>query len=367
MTTIASGYLGDGKSREASETIRAAFFLRLLSSALISCILFAAAGLISEKAFHSPRLEPLLKIASLGVLTTSVFNYFKYALWAHQSFKKYFTLMVLTDSGKLFAVLALTAAGYLTTLSATLVYSLAPLIGAVPALAHFNKKLFPKEKILPGMIGRLLKYSKWLFLSETCKTAVSSFDLFIIAHILGSNAAGQYGLASNLMYLFPIFLISLRAALMPHMARFSQKEQFIKYIRRSLTYSLWLGLGLLPLLFFSKHLILFFFGSRYINSVHVFNILLVVNIISPVMTTLYTALQALYKPFILAMLDLIRLLAMIIGAIIATQRFGLTGPPFVLLFINIATLAYLLQYLLRLLQRKDITFGPKRSADLVEN
>lgn len=354
MTSLASLYLRDNKTNEADRLIRTTFYLRLSISAILSLVLFGSADFLSLKVFHSPQLGSLLKIGSVGVFSTSLFNYFKSVLWTKQNFKKYSVLIVLTDALKLLAVASLLSLGLLSPLTAAVVYSLTSLLGAVAAYWHYRNILVLPDKVHAPFVRRLFTQSKWILASDAAKTVLSSFDLFIIACILGSRAAGRYGLASNLIYIFPILLSSLRAVLIPHVSRFSDTAQFKKYINKSLTYSLLLGAMMLPLFFFSKPAILFFFGARYSETPPVFNALLLVYMFTPLLTALNATFYALGRPNILALLDLTRLTLMITGATLLTPHMGLMGPPVVLFFLNASSIAFLLFRLSGLLEKQPV-------------
>lgn len=349
MTALSSLHLKEGQNALSHDLERTAFALRLASSALLGLVLFAAAEPVATRVFASHELIPLFKTASAGVFAASLFNFFKSFLWTHQDFKRAFTFQIVTDIGKFSAILALLWSGKLDIHSAAIAYAATPFIGVLLALKHSGRRLIVFAPLPAAAIKKLISYSKWIFVSEACRTAISSLDLFIVAHLLNKGAAGIYGLAANLMYIFPIFIGSLRSVLIPHIARFSSAAQFKNHIKKTLRYSMLLNVMLVPLLFVSKPVFSSFLGGRYSAASGVFNALLLVNMILPLLTTLHSTLYALKKPRVMAGGDLTRLFVIGTGCWFLTPRLGLLGPPCALFFVNAAYALFLWLYVSRLL------------------
>lgn len=349
MTALSSLHLKEGRHTVSRDLERAAFALRLVSSALLGLFFYFAATPVSVRVFSNPELIPLFKAASAGVFAASILNYFKSLLWTHQDFKRAFTVQIASDIGKFTAILALLSYEKLDITSAAAAYAAAPFIGILLALKHFKNHLLPLASLSVVSIKKLVSFSKWIFISEACRTIISSLDILIVAHILNKSAAGVYGLAANLMYIFPIFIGSLRSVLIPHISRFSNAAQFKNHIKKTLRYFSLLNVLLLPLLFISKPAFSILFGGRYSGASGVFNGLLIVNMVLPFMTSLHSTLYALKKPQVMAAGDLIRLFVIGAGCWFFIPRLGLLGPPCALFLVNAAYALFLLLYISRLL------------------
>ena len=362
MMKFASSHIRDGQPDKAAEVVKTTLWLRLLAAVFLAVLIYVAAGPLSLMIFHSLKMAMLLRVTALGVLAASLFTNYKTVLWTYQLFKKFFFVQILTDSSRFVAVVLFAAAGLITPGVAVIAYCLSFFLGVSLTRREIWSKIIPAGKIRSEIIFKMLAYSKWIFLSDVCRMLTSAIGLFIVAHSLGSKAAGLYGLATTMTYLFPIIVTSLKAVLVPRVSRFSDRARFKRYIQRSLQMSSLAGIALLPLIFFSQDLIRFFFGIKYAAAAPIFNILLLASIFSTIHLAIYAALYALNRPFIIGIVDIIKLIAMTLGIYLYISPLGIMAPPIMLLIVNWAGLVFHIFYISRLLDAKDIVFDFDRQA-----
>jgi O-antigen/teichoic acid export membrane protein len=175
--------------------------------------------------------------------------------------------------------------------------------------------------------------------------------IFMLAKMSGSEAAGIYGLALSLTYIFPILIDSLRTVLLPEVSRFRQLQQFETYLSKSLRISLFAGIAVIPLLFFSRKIILLLFGPRYAACTEIFNLLLLSYIASMINNIIQTALHSMKRPHIVAIANLAKLTLIILGSYLLIPRVGVIAPAILSLAGNIFTLGLLSAYIFRLIHR----------------
>jgi len=321
------------------------------------------AELLATKVFHYSSLTPLLKLAAFGILVIPTFNYLKSALNSYQLFQMGVILQIIVDFGKLSTVLVLIFYLKMNSSAAVVAFAFTPLIGLLLGFGLLWQKFHDERKSIEHLFRQLFSYSKWLFVSNVSEITLPCVGIFMLAKMLSSEAAGIYGLALNFSYVFPIITYSLMSILLPEVSRFREIAQLNKYIRGSLKISLYIGMAIVPFLFFSHKIILFTFGSRYIDSVPIFNWLLLGYIMVTVSNTIRVALYSMNKPHILAMVDILRLTVMVIGCYLLIPLLGILAPAIMALIINVSVLSFFSVFIFKKIRDGDIFF---QNEDIIE-
>ena len=244
----------------------------------------------------------------------------------------------------------------MNTLAAVATFAFAPLIGLLLGFGLLWQKFFAEGKPIQNLFSQLFSYGKWLFVSNVCGTILPYVGIFMLAKMLSSESAGIYGLALRLTYIFPIITSSLMSVLLPEVSRFREISQLDKYIRGSLKISLYIGIAILPFLFFSHKIILFFFGSRYLDSVPIFNWLMLGYIVLTIKSTIRVTLLSMNTPQVLAMVDLLKLIVMVIGCYLLIPLLGILAPAIMALVVNVSALSFFSIYVFKKIREKDISF-----------
>ncbi len=356
MIRFTSSYLGANKIAESTQVLRTAFLVKIISGFIIAVMIFNTAELLSTKVFHYSSLTPLLKLAAFGVLVIPTFNYLKSVLFTYKLFQMGVILQILVDCGKLSTVLVLFFYLKMNTLAAVAAFVFTPLIGILLGFGLLWQKFFAERKPIQNLFSRLFSYSKWLFVCNVCGVTLPYVGIFMLAKMLSGEAAGIYGLALRLTYIIPIITYSLISVLFPEVSRFREIAQLDKYIRSSLKISLSIGIAFLPFLFFSHKIILFFFGLRYLDSVSVFNWLMLGYIVLIVNNTIRVTLLSMNKPQVLAIIDFLKLTVMFIGCYFLIPLLGVLAPAIMALIVNVSVLCFLSIYVFKKIREGDISF-----------
>lgn len=356
MIKFASPYLGEAKTAEATQVLRTTFLVRIFACFIFSVIIFSTAELLSTEVFHYSSLAPLLKLAAFGVFAISTLYYLKSALYTYQLFRMSVIVQNSVDFGKLSAVLVLLFYSKMNVFTAIAVFAITPLIGLLLGYGFLWKKLFSKGKQIKNIINRLFSYGKWIFVNNVCMLTLNYVGIFMLAKMLSSEAAGIYGLALNLTHIFPIINTSLASVLLPKVSRFRKMAQFENYIKGSLKVLFVLVILIIPFLFFSHKIILLFFGFRYVDSVPVFNLLLLGFITNTVGITIRVALFSMNKPHVVAMVTALKLIVMIIGCYILIPFSGVLAPAISVLIVNVSGLVFFSAYIFRVIKKGELSF-----------
>jgi O-antigen/teichoic acid export membrane protein len=172
--------------------------------------------------------------------------------------------------------------------------------------------------------------------------------------MLNSEAAGIYGLALSLTYIFPILVTTLTSVLLPEVSRFREKKQFTVYYWQSLKISAGFGILLAPILFFAKDIILFFFGDRYLESIPVFIWLALGFLFFAMSHILRPILLSLDKPHILTFTDWVSVFAMFTGCLVFIPYLGVLAPAITAFVVNGLAMAFLAIYAIRHIHKADL-------------
>lgn len=359
MIKFVSSHLSSGRANEATHVVKAVFVIKVTFSLTMTVLVFFLADTLARHVFHLPSLSPLLKMAAWGIFFLSMFNFVKATLWAYRRFFAYVVIQFFTDAAKVMTIGVLLLISALTVFSAISVFSLLPLLGIFLGFMYF-RDVFPSTKggHTNKLYLQLFSFGKWLFLSNLGRRFLLYIGLVLLARMLNSEAAGIYGLALNLTYIFPILLSTLNSVLLPEVSRFRERKQFTVYYWQSLKISAAFGILLAPVLFFAKDIILFFFGERYLESIPVFVWLALGFLFFAVSHILRPILIALDKPHIIAYADLLSVLAMVVGCYVLIPHLGVLAPAITAFFVNLFEMAFLCVYSILHIHRADVFIAP---------
>lgn len=355
MVTIASSYLCENKKAEAFHVLKASFFVITVLGSFFAGIIFLTADFLSEKVFQIPSLTPLLKLAAFGGLSVSLLNYLKSTLHVFQMFRWSVAVQLFVDGAKLFAVIGSIFFLQVNVLVAVAIFTFVPFLSLMFGFKWFSVILRCEKRVMKGIIGRFLSYSKWIFVGGTCRLLLPYVGLFMITKIIDSKAAGFYGLALNLSYIFPIMISSLQSVLLPKVSKFRKGTQYENYIKNALRISTLLALIFIPFIFFSRNIIVFCFGLKYTDCVSIFNVLVISYLMFTISSAIHVALYSLNKPHVVAFVDAVKLATMVIGCYFLIPLFGVIAPAFMLLVINAVDLGFYILYVFRYMRNGLLT------------
>ena len=353
MITYSSSYLSKGKHAEAAQVIWVTLVLRVMISILCLLFIFYTADFFSLQFFDNRQLAPLLKLSAGGVFFISVFQCIKSIFYTYKLYKKYVHLQLLIDTVKLTSIGLLILFLKLNLFTAVIVFAFVPALGILFGFIQIRHKLFSKRRPIANFLKDMLFYSKWIFISNICKKIIPSIGIFMLAKMLNSEAAGIYGLALNLAYIFPIIIGSLKSVLLPEVSRFKEIDQFKKYLKKSLEISFYFVLLTVPFLFFSDKIILFFFGPKYRGSISVFNLLLLSYLCQAISSIIVSALYSANMPHVAAFIDLVRLPLMIVGCFFLIPFLGVLSPAILALVVNSMVLIFFIAYMFKWIQKRE--------------
>jgi O-antigen/teichoic acid export membrane protein len=354
MIKFVSSHLSRNQEDEATHVVKAVFFIKVTLSLILAALVFFTADPLAQHVFRLPSLFPLLRMAAFGIFFLSLFNYVKATLWAYKKFPTYVVIQFFADMAKVLTIGVLSLISALTVFSAVSVFSLLPIMGIMLGFFYLQKVFSSRGNHTNELYLQLFSFGKWLFLSNLSRRFFLYIGVILLARMVDSEAAGIYGLALNLTYIFPILVGTLTSVLLPEVSRFQEKRQFKVYYWQSLKISAGFGILLIPILFFAKDIILFFFGERYLDSIPIFIWLALGFLFFAVSHILRPILLALDRPHIVTYTDLVSVFAMFVGCYAFIPHMGVIAPAIMAFVLNVCGMVFLAIYTIRHINRKDV-------------
>lgn len=253
--------------------------LRLLGSlVLVAFSVLLAGPLASILRLPADGGVQFVRLAALGVLATSCSAVVSTILRTLRLFPR------LVAAQTLNVVLTVVLLGILFLLGRLTIAS-ALVVGAVTALAAailswflqppvWRQALRSSAPLLANDARRLWRFGRWLWVSNILVIAVSQLDLLLLNRWSDAQATGYYALALNLALKAAIVNQALHTVLLPDVSALNAWDQFVAYIRRSLSRSAILALLLMLTLPIARPFIVTIYGQTYAPSVPLFYLLI---------------------------------------------------------------------------------------------
>jgi O-antigen/teichoic acid export membrane protein len=351
-TTFASRHAGEGDHKAAGEVFRVSLYVVTVSGALIAAVFFLSSGFIAESVFGDGRLSLMLKFSAVGALIGTIAYYLRTVFNALARYRESVGQQVVIDVVKLAAVAFFVWLVGSNAAFAVAAFAFAPAAGVVYGFKKLSKNIFIGPRASGRTLKRLVDYSKWTFASNVLILLSPHVGIFMLTRMMGSEAAGVYGLALNLTYVFPILVYSLHSVLMPEVSRFNSTEQFDKYLRSTLKIAAVVGGVVVPVMLVSGAVIPWVFGPQYAESVRVFNWLLVAFALSSVSTAIRVIMYAVERPYVLTAVDAARLTLVIAGCYIFIPYAGVVAPAVLAAVTNVIAIAFLVHVSFKIIRRR---------------
>lgn len=237
-------------------------------------------------------------------------------------------LVLLTLGGRLNVPLALLVGVAAALLAAALGYFLLP--------RSWRPSATPSREPARPEALRLVRYSRWLWISAILSILLAQLDLLLLNRWLGPVLVGMYALALSLSFKAGIVNQTLHTVLLPHVSRLSDRAAYRSHLRRSLLRSGLLVLAMLVLLPLARPFILLVYGSEYEPAVGVFYALMSVVIFNIFTIPIQLLAFPLDIPQRIVLSDVVGLAVFLLALVALVPAWGLYGAVAARLAANIA-------------------------------
>ncbi|MBI2596949.1 oligosaccharide flippase family protein [Candidatus Daviesbacteria bacterium] len=240
---------------------------------------FFLSPIVSSLIFGKPELIVPLRLAMIGVGGALLFSFATSAL---QSFQKFFLWSFVNISSnllRLLIILFLSFSQQLNLFYGISTYIILPFFGFSLTLLFLPAKRILAVSNERSVAKEFFRFNKWVALFTFIAAISSRLDTFLNTRLLSVQDIGIYGAANQLTQIIPQVVGALGVVAAPKFASFQDNKQMLNYFKKF--QFLVLGLSLLislaiPLSFFALP---FLYGSKYLQSVTPFIILLVAMLV----------------------------------------------------------------------------------------
>ena len=318
-------------------------FIGLSAGLLLGCILFGAAPWIADKLFQMPDLGTVIRLFTPAIFFSNGLSIVAAATRVSLKMRYSVYSMVLTQTIANFGlVIYFYFIGW--QLHGAIVASVASFAIAFATSVYHLKILFPdlfNRNLKPKFIGTdLFKYSLPTSFSGVLSRINMRLDRLFIAHFRPAAEVGIYQAISQPCALFQIILHAFATMMAPMMSKLYRDNKFDRLnetIKVATKWCLYISFPLvLVLLFSSKELITFLFGSEYAVGNHAFLVLVVVQLFNVATGPINTVLIMTGHQMADLYISLITLVINIILNILLIPLYGFLGAALATAIANIS-------------------------------
>lgn len=301
--------------------IKLAVWLFILAVGIFS------AHFIASYIFQKEELQLSLKLAFIGVGGALLFSFVTHSLQAMQKFFIWSALNISLNALRLLIIFLLIA---VTTENILLTYITISFFGFFLGLLILPKFYLARNENL--VASDMFHYNKWVGATSVLSALSSRLDLYLLARISSVTSLGIYSAANQLTIIIPQLVSSLATVIAPKLSAATTPKEVLSYLKKLQVLTLVLaGFGLLgiPLSFF---VIPFFLGPVFADTINVFIILLLAQLIFLIATPSHQAIFYYFaNPKIFLYISFAQFLILGLGGYFAISLWGIIGAAWIVL------------------------------------
>lgn len=280
----------------------------VLSFVVISTLYFSS-GLISDFFFESREYQGLIKIIALAIIFHAFFAVIVSHFQAVQNFKFFAYLKIAHNFLKLISVIIIAFAfsqeKHLEYFILTYAFVVVTLILAI-SLKNYRLFRYIKQFDFNYFI-QIYKLGFWVFLSSLAVMVIMRLDIMMLQKMSTSLETGYYSVAMNLAMIFPLITASIVTTLLPKMDEFLKNHTVKEYIIKVLSKTKYVIAILIVMELLSPFVIKLLFGEQYIESISVFQILLVAFTFGVIINPISLVMYSINKAYLLTVMNWVQL------------------------------------------------------------
>ena len=316
-----------------------AWTFNVIFSISIAALLVVVAEPAAEF-YREPRLEQMLPVLAIGALVNGFENIGTVVFRKEMNFRMEFIYLFIKRIAVF--VVVVTLAFTLRTFWALIFATIAGKIIAV----LISYRLHPyRPRLSLAARGDLFHFSKWLFFSNLIQFLHSRSTDFILGRTVGSYGLGIYNLAAEIAAMPSTELIApINRAVYPAYAQLSKNHD--KLVARFLEVYGLICLLAFPIAFglfcVSDLVVAVLLGPKWIESVHILQILGLSGLVSAIQGNIYVLMNSIGKPKILTMVGAGLMFFWLPSIIYFSLHYGTLGAAYAHFFSSIIGFACVL-------------------------
>lgn len=341
-------YVSENLSK-AKEIFVTVILSKVVLSLVVISTLYFSSGLISDFFFESKEYKRLIEIIAIAILFHAFFAVIVSHFQAVQNFKIFAYLNIAHNFLKLLSVVivafAFSQEKHLEYFILTYAFVVVTLILAI-SLKNYRLLRFIKQFDFDYFI-QIYKLGFWVFLSSLAVMVIMRLDIMMLQKMSSSLEVGYYSVAMNLAMIFPLITASLVTTLLPKMDDFLKTHTVKEYVQRVLSKTKYVLAILIVMELLSPFVIKLLFGEQYIESISVFQILLVAFTFGVIINPISLVMYSINKAYLLTIMNWIQLPLNYFGNLILIPIWQADGAAMMFSSINLLGFLFIIIYLWR--------------------
>lgn len=300
--------------------------IEILYGLILALGLYFGADILARRFFHKPEILYYLRLSSIGVLGTILFQYRTSIFQALKQFKLDAVFTVTHSLCYLGIILLLLLMQQFSIRLISIVYVSLPLIISVVALLLLKDNFAKgRKEHFPNFFSAMGASYGWLLCYAVCLWFVGQFHIMIMTRYFPLQEVGLYGFAYKIYSLSLILMNSIKAVLLPTFSGITEradlKRSFQKVLKATGGVSCCFLIGI-PFLGLFVEL---FAGERYIGATTMLQILIFGAATSTMLSPPVNVLFALDKFKLIAMGGGALITVNLLGHVFITRYYGGVG------------------------------------------
>ncbi|MEJ7810896.1 MAG: oligosaccharide flippase family protein [Gemmatimonadaceae bacterium] len=319
--------------------------------------LFLAADVIATRLLHHASLAPYVRLCSIGVLGSILYEYRRALFQAFKEWKLDAAFGVAQSTLYLGIVAALLVAGALRIRPLAVAYIAVPLLFSVLALVTVRKRLAAVSDAGPGAaagatqpaslagmgsMGGMARSYGWLLCYTLCLWLVTQVHMLVVTRHSPLAEIGVYGFAYKLYGISLMLMSAVRVVLLPTFSELSDRAVLARSFWRAFRATTAISVLWLLSIPFIGLFVGIFAGGRYAAATPILQVFMVGAATSTMLSPAAMALVALEEFVALAMGSVVVAALNIAGHLLITPRYGGVGAAGVQVLTHLVLNAYFL-------------------------
>lgn len=315
-----------GRYHDERESI---FGVYCLSKAGISIVLILVILLFPDvfsKLLNKPMAQKYLLIIFIGFVLES---YRSIIATYYQSIEKYF-LRGINNVGTF--LLRLVTIFILLQFSDNIeMISLVFAVCSLPVVLFFIYKFISffrvllRSKIEKSILLEIAAYSKWTFLAAIAIQLMSRLDFYVVTRFSSFEQVGLYHSASQLVSFFSFIPFVFGTVFLPKASKYNDSGEMRHILKSMILAGIPITILVIGIIPFSEHLISFTLGGKYLDSIPIFQVLVIAFLFAMWTSMLGTFFYSSGNVKYITYGAYIQLTSFVVGVLIFTPQFGISG------------------------------------------
>lgn len=348
----------------ANEILLSALMLRLALGIIVVLIALSFGDTLATVIFNDSSYTIPIVYGLIGAFLAALWSFALATIQANENFDLFSVVTPVVNILRLLIIPLLLLFGYFNlhwvVLSQIIIYFLCSL-----ALFYYLRKHFLDVKPRWSHIKQQYRYGRWTCIASLCFVVTSYAGVAVLNYFSGAKSAGVYSAAVQLLIVVDQITIVILTVQLPALSRFTQRQEFVNYVKRFVPIFVLLALIILPSLFFVSDLIALIYGESYLASATLFQIMLIGFLATLITHPLQLILLSGNMPHYYAGIHVFSLITWVGAAALLIPSYGALGAAWSMLIsrlLQALIIVYFVWYALRQTNYQQ-TFVLKQSVD----